>query len=561
MYPERPSEVDIDLSSLREVGIDPKDLDPRVIAIDNELSELLSEAKGDHIDSLNLFGIEYFDTEEGRVLLQSIIDETETVISSDVQDDVVSVLDRIDWSKLKGGSKDVRDRRDKIIVEVNNHTRDRLFKDLKRVLIDEEEGYSIDDIVVPTKYDAVLDEDAVISRLTNLRLLKARLKRDESLYIGNPQLTSLYRAYREKVNLLIVNTIFDVVKIYDRNERLGDASGRYLPYIQSFKKSRARERNLSKFDLYRNGKGEIQDHRYTPFGSKLLSLVGGLKNENDVYPDLKKFETEYGENFIVTPEFVKDLFVVLLESNQFQGWKVVIKEKAKTMSIETITEHGIVTRKTITIPKNLKRDFYTTHPSYLLAIVEHEFTHVLRAETRIMLDDSSGLFRDAGPITARSNVSIEGAAVRREKITQGKLGLKRPMSYQYFDAIERRLQGGNYIDCVIAFYYSYLRQHGDTDKGKALKSSIGGTKRIFGNLGNTKSKEGYLSRSDPLAYLEEDIVSLVDKYGLITPYVFYLVQSGLVDLKKIIEIEDTFLGVGDVITPDTVRKLREKHGI
>ena len=541
IYPERPSEINTgSIQDRTAVNVS------EVHTIEEGLYEQFEKIKEDPIKTISFFGVEYFQTAEGQILLQNILTETHTELLPTIDlNNIVQILDQIDFSKLS------KERRDQIMAEVNNATEERLFNELKKHLINDDVNCSLDTIIIPTKYEIVLNPESVIQRLNNIRKLKVQLKEERKNYINNPKILSLYRAYIEKINILIVNCIYNVIKINDKEVRIGNDNNRYLPYIKSFNDMHRRERNLSRFDFYLNGAGVIQKGRYTPFGENLLSFIDTLKKEQTEGFETEDFETEFGENFLVSPEFVKALFEIMLEANKFEGWRVIISEKATTLSVNNST-------RTITIPKSFKRNFYSIKPtSSVLAVVAHEMTHVFQGETRKKIGIT--LFTRTNP--ARNKISSEGAGVRQEKKMQNKLGLPSPSNYQYFDTMQRKIGGGNYIECVIAFYKSLLTQHPNINKEEGLKLAINRTKRIFRNLGDTKSTDGFISNSDQLDYLEQEITTLIDKYGAITPYAKYLIDSGVINLREIEEIEETFKTVNEINTPDTIKKLKNKFNL
>ena len=541
IYPERPSDINTG-STHNSTTINVSE----VHTIEESLYEQFDKIKEDPVNTISFFGVEYFQTTEGQTLLQNILTETQTELLPGTDlNNILKILDKIDFSKL------TKKRRDQIMTEVNNSTEEILFNELKKYLINNNVDSSLDKIIIPTKYEIVLNPESVIKRLNNLRKLKGQLKEERKNYINNPKILSSYRVYMEKINILIVDCIYNVIEIKDKEVRIGNDTEGYLSYIKSFNNMQKRERNLSRFDFFKNGAGVIQKGRYTPFGENLLSFIDTLKKEQIEDFDTEDFKTEFGENFLVSPEFMKELFEVMLESNKFEGWRVIISEKATTLYVNN-------SKRTITIPKSFKRNFYSIKPtSSVLAVVAHEMTHVFQGETRKKIGIT--LFTRTNP--ARNKISSEGAGVRQEKKMQNKLGLPSPSNYQYFDTMQRKIGGGNYIECVIAFYKSLLTQHPNINKEEGLKLAINRTKRIFRNLGDTKSTDGFISNSDQLDYLEQEITTLIDKYGAITPYAKYLIDSGVINLREIEEIEETFKTVNEIITPDTIKKLKNKFNL
>ncbi len=485
--------------------------------------------------TFSIFGIEYF-LDEGYKLLIEISNECNGEnVSEDIHNTnihrnerlklLLNTLDKLDFSKL------CKRRRDEIISICQSESEKRLFNSLI-TQIQPTGNFSTSCFAdAPVNYSMILNPDKSKDRYKQLKEFKKYLKQELNKNKEDKYICAICNTYLEKINSHIVNTVRDFIIINDKNNREADES-----------QKERRERNLSRLNLYEHGIGNLG-----PNGDYAPTTIDTVpESRNEINPiQIKDYYTdEYGPNFMVNAEMIKSMFELVLSANGFSKWKVIINPKSTTLSV-----NGVI--RVIKIPSSFYRYFYSIKPtSSILAMIGHEFAHVVQHEIR----RQTGINLTRTYATASDGVATEGAAVNEEIYIQNLLGLPRDVNTQYLAAMRERLNGGNYIDCVRAFYTSYLTQYPGSEIIETLKLAINRTRRIFRNSGDMESHLPYVSNSHPLSYLTN--ITLLDKYGCITPLFKELVDLGIIDFDKIDRLESAIKPVYKVLTRQVIDQFR-----
>ncbi|MDP1619679.1 MAG: hypothetical protein Q8M12_01630, partial [bacterium] len=191
-------------------------------------------------------------------------------------------------------------------------------------------------------------------------------------------------------------------------------------------------------------------------------------------------------------------------------WQVVTGPEFKTNNIDQkrkVYELGHT--------ENKKR----TVESVISVMLGHEIAHIFQKINREALpltlfnrinSDRRGIYAEGGAMHMQDIISTEAFGTRSIPIPH------------YVRAMVCRLRGGDYLDCVSAFYdsaYKILKAQLDagiiTDKNfqkkvdLRLKTAIGSVKRLFNSATGFSGQSGILTRSDATAYLEQ--LLLMDK--------------------------------------------------
>ena len=141
-------------------------------------------------------------------------------------------------------------------------------------------------------------------------------------------------------------------------------------------------------------------------------------------------------------------------------------------------------------------------------------------------------------------------------VSKEAFGFNSPPHPHYIRAMQKKIDGGNYLDCVNAFYESTMnipRQEklagtlSDEDFKKEMRKnlslSINRAQRLFRDGSSLSSREGFLSKSKDTVYLEQvRLFRELKKHGL-EKYVFigganlnaltFLLRSGFLNPEDI----------------------------
>lgn len=192
-------------------------------------------------------------------------------------------------------------------------------------------------------------------------------------------------------------------------------------------------------------------------------------------------------------------------------WQVVTGPEFKTNNIDQkrkVYELGHT--------ENKKR----TVESVISVMLGHEIVHIFQRINREVAlpfrlfnsvsSDRRGIYAEGGAMYLQDILSTEAFGTRSIPIPH------------YVRAMSCRLRGGNYLDCVSAFYdsaYRVLKAQLDAgiidDKtfqkrtDLRLKTAIGSTKRLFNSTVDFSGQSGTLTQSNATAYLEQ--LLLMDK--------------------------------------------------
>lgn len=155
------------------------------------------------------------------------------------------------------------------------------------------------------------------------------------------------------------------------------------------------------------------------------------------------------------------------------------------------------------VPAKIERALYEAGQAGAAVVIDHELAHVIQNEAAQKYD--LPLLEEVG--SDRVGAHHEAGAIVWER--EGKhalFGADRPTNTHYLRAIEKRLEGGTYVDCVLAFYQSIKKQSPTMDSEKAAKQAANRTRRLFRKGGNMQDASGILTSSATLMYLEQELL-------------------------------------------------------
>ncbi len=225
-------------------------------------------------------------------------------------------------------------------------------------------------------------------------------------------------------------------------------------------------------------------------------------------------------------------------------WQFVVREEYGTMAVNG-------KQKVIKCGKDAQS------VSELVSItLAHEIEgHVLQNENKSKIP--LRMFRRMG--SGRSVIFSEcGAMNNQDVVSQEAFGYASPPHPHYIRAMERKLQGGNYQECVGAFYESAMKgpslmkslgkmneEGWEKQSQKHLKTAIDRTKRLFAPNTDLSFGGGELTKSKDTVYLEQvKLYQELKKHGL-EKYVFvgganldallFLMESGFLNPEDIMQ--------------------------
>lgn len=281
-----------------------------------------------------------------------------------------------------------------------------------------------------------------------------------------------------------------------------------------------RFRQLARLDRFMNGAGEWQKRNMTPISKEVEDLVEKMwqKGEGGQLATYRyKGQEELLERSIDAVTMQTWLKQVL-GSNEYallskvsdqeyksdrevraqdDKWQVVISEKAASLAINS--KQGVMK-----VPARFNRKLASRAPAGAIPVADHEVVHVIQHENKKRLGFS--LTEQVG--MDRSDVISEAGGILWEQEAQERLfGNARTVNPQYYAAAREKLQGGSLKDCAKGFFDSAMRMNPGSDRLEAMKLAVNRAMRLFRNGGDYTDISGYLTNSQPLVYVEQELLT------------------------------------------------------
>jgi len=506
----------------------------------------------DKVNTLNFF-VDYF-TSSRQGLHALILLGFEPKGDEVHEAEVIEFLSGFDYSSID--AKEIADVSDKSQKFVEQTIADQMEKN---------NFESLDGLTVPTKITVVKNPEKLSARIIELRELKDFLKKyslTESV-VNSPQVSAVVNMHRRRVNDLIVSSYSDVLALIKQykaspNKKTEDAiqqirTANATPFFSDDLGGYA----LSRIDKYMNGAGEeIEDGNYSPIsgtaealGDEIVRSKGEEKKvtggKYEKYKDLykkvrvdskelqewiKKVINEYGIlSAMPDDEYSPDRAGAAPD----EKWQVVVDSKSANLAVNGA-------QKAVKIPTGFNRLIAEISPAGAVPGINHEVGgHVVQWENKYKMGFSLTKIVE----TDRSDVYKEGGGVEIETDTQHELfGQERGANTDYLAASYAKLNGLNYLDCVMAFFESNMATDPGKDKKKTAVLAANRVLRIFKNDSNLSESSEYLTNSQPLVYLEQDLVvkKLKEKgmekllhFGINLDVLADLHRVGMADIKNI----------------------------
>lgn len=579
LYPERPSEhleKKIQMLASLENGKREKipiSLEEReeIKNLENMLGEIL-EGISDISPRSSTFYTEYLLTDTGRKDFEKMtgidLESTENTSQESMRRTLYRAIPLIARLSPK--------ERMSFVGRSQDYSDTRLLKSLIDTA-DHDGTLRLDNIPMPDPIKLHLDPEKNVEKILKLRQFKEKIKHQkDSLKEHSPSpkqetLLKILQLYQSRVNEMIAestSSLFDIerkLKILE-SENLTESEKSALQLIW-----KQPERNLSRYDKFIHG--TASEETSSGWRRQVGEELGQFASE---------FEKEYSEEKINKR---KNILEKNLDPAKIEDETAIPEEGLRELAEETLRTYGLlsnqpaseynpdrvgpapdnkwqfITRKEIkSMSVNGKKKIIqcgTSGKSIVAAIsitLAHEIEgHVLQHENRSQIP--LRLFKKLG--SGRSSVFAEcGAMNNQDIVSKEAFGFNSPPHPHYIRAMQKKLDGGNYLDCVNAFYESsmkILRQEKSTgtlstedfqkEMQRNLNLAINRTQRLFRDGSDLSSQERFLSKSKDTVYLEQiRLFRELKKHGL-EKYVFvgganldaliFLLQSGFLNPEDI----------------------------
>jgi len=586
LYPERPSEVignKIALLADFEAGRIEKI--PLVLEEREEIQNLenvlgATFEKIFEIDTREaVFYAEYFLTEEGKKDFESMVgvplgntEESVQAIERSLYESV-PLIKKLDAKKRVSLTGRSRDYSEKFLLEQCLRTSDA-------------RGYIItENINAPTQVQLLLSPEQILTKIVALKRFKEKIKQytdtpDASMMQKsegfNQVLSGVLELYQSRVNAMLAENRSDVLLLKRKVDVLGEDSlteDERALFSQMVGTQNA-ETNIARYDKFLFGATSEYDAR-------------GQRNQvgQDLGTFADQFEEEYVSSVVLRNEQIK--------RNGLNPDKIADKtlsiDVVEKLAEETLRSYGILSEHPASeytpdrsgpAPDNkwqfIARDEFKTMAvdgkkkiikcgrgnqsiANLIPItLAHEIEgHVLQNENKSKIP--LRLFDRMG--SGRSVIFSEcGAMNNQDIVSKDAFGYASPPHPHYIRAMQKKLEGGNYLDCVKAFYESSLKatrlqkelgkisdQAFEKKCEEDLKLAINRTKRLFRRSTDLSSAESSLLNSKDTVYLEQvKLFQELKKHGL-EKYVFV----GGANLDTLLFLmKSGFLHPGDIKAPE-----------
>lgn len=549
LYRERPS------SNLDPLINELKNLEsgksPRIELSEQEKAELLEfEAKlGEALENIEFIKVnevllypEYFLTPQGK---EEFKKTANWEIRGDTIDEVIKEIMLNRERLVKGKEYDE-------LKELSSNSidfEDRKILDAFESAVDENGEIGNLKAENPKRNILLYNVKEAIKKINALRQFRRQLKEVRNSLgkknVGFPDnLTKaklvILELYRRKLNIFIlsqtanpnyIRDLVDVVGIENLTEEEKELLQAYYGEHWSGPTGERRDQMASIADKIIRGTSTDLDEKgnYKQIGEDLQVYADRIEEEYFRNELLKNEELEkrgldpekvLAEN--VTGETMAEFMEELLEvhnqksrypSSEFDSsrersapdgkWQAVAMKKFKKGSVES-------KQKVIEIPL-INRTIIGT-----LGVLAHEYVHFLQALNRSLIP--LRLFKEIGG--DRAGIFGEGGSMEAQNHVQKEIfGIESIPHPHYIRAMAARLSGGNYLECVKAFYNSELgilrrkKPSGKFDRKELrslIKQAINRTKRLFrGGAVDFTSESGFLTNSKDTVYLEQR--KLLDK--------------------------------------------------
>lgn len=423
--------------------------------------------------------------------------------------------------------------------------KDQFLLDEIRKTVGPEGTISIQNIPIPQRIGILVNPEKAKEKIEGLRNLKQLFKEKYGHIDKAPDdSTSLKLAkrehldiYRRRVNILIMDLFPYATLVEQKRQVVGDdkLSRAELEFLSFFDGLSDPEKNRSRLDklIYGASTEYSEDGWKTQVPEALLPItekIAELGEEAEMHKEenikAKGLDPEkiLGEKIDVETRAnlgEKILGTYNLLSNETRNsynpkrtgrptdgkWLCVNLPGRKTFSV--VEKKGVVLGP-------LERPYSVIDTFEVLG---HEIEgHVLQAENKQLVNLE--YFKKFGKDSRAVILSEAGAMFVQGTISQEAFGCSTIPHPHYIRAMQKKLEGGNYLECVKAFYDSHLKilkkkraegrlsdQAFQKETEESLAIAVNRCERLFGVGADLSSRKNFLTHSKDTAYLEQYILT------------------------------------------------------
>lgn len=458
------------------------------------------------------------------------------------------------------------------------YRRKEIFKAVSKTIADKGE---IDTEVIPESESINIRLNPILDyeKTNNLRALKADLKLKRAMLEQSGQsedyiavLDGIFELYQRKINEAIADRANVFVSLQEKAEFLGEDSlteDERLALGEDRTSANAASA-LSRYDKFLYGAGNDFDDRgwRKQIAQELIELADVEEQKNLIaLQEMDQGIKEKGlnkEKLFAQNVEVEEIERLCKETLEHYGllsavsaseytpdrsgpaaddkWQVIISDSYPNLSV-------FGAQKIIKCPNKPQ-----SIDKLLSVTIAHEIEgHVNQYNNRSKIPLK--LFEKIG--SDRSAIFAEAGAVSNQAlVTENAFGYQTLSLPQYIRAMVTKLNGGNYGDCLKAYYSvkikgsQYQLEQGEIDAEtfkkdckKSLRFAIKSTARLFNDRTNDTDRNNYLIRSKDTVYLEQvrlaeelkkkDFDQMLNLTGINFSALEFLLRAKLIDLSDI----------------------------
>jgi hypothetical protein len=440
--------------------------------------------------------------------------------------------------------------------------------------LDDDGNISFDNLPLPRKSSVLLTPEKLVSKIGMYLELKKEVKHLRSAVPEYSQDSrwvreQLLQLYQKRINTALEEFKLECFSFAKSAKNEGPESlNKEEAALVAMAGTRGSEKNLSRYDKFFQGAEKDESGRYKQIGGSLLSLADEIESdhminriagtdglrEHGLNEDFLRKTQLSGEELTAFAEETLATYGLLSdESNDTYSpeqsgpasdgkWRFVLRPHYRSFAIDG-------RRKTVVGPM---KD-YTVLGGLGTAIAHEIEGHVLQRTNREAIP--LRILKKVG--AGRSDVLVECGAMNNEALISKEItGTGSQGHPHYIRAMAKKLEGGDYFDCVRSFYESAMKSEkillgiGKISREEFrkraeghIKTAVNRTKRLFRGSSDYSSNQPYLAKSKDTAYAEQ--VRLYTEFkkrglekfiyvgGIDIDFLPFMVKSGFLDPSSI----------------------------
>jgi hypothetical protein len=544
LYPQRAFEdVDQMVDEIQKIILGEE---PKIKLSETEEGNLLDFERALRIEFENIYKLsinsttlylDYFATKEGQQLLW---EKTGLELTSDnpiwIRDFIFSHSEHI--AKIGSAA------RNKISGETLA-CKNRTLLDQIAETADANGDISVQDIPIPQKIGILLNPVKAKDKIEGLRSFKQSLKEkydaigrqtSDSLDFKKAQKDFL-DIYRRRANILIMDLFPYALLVDQKKQSVGDhnLSRDEREFLAHFEGLTSPGKNRSRLDKLIYGASKEYDEKgwkhqtpgsLMPYVEKIAKLGEEVEIHKEELIRAKGLDPEkiIGEQIdIETRSNIGEEILASYDKLSSQPRIDYRPERTgrapdgkwQIVNLPSRSTFGVVESKGAVLgPEKIPYSVADTFET-----LGHEIEgHVLQSENKKLMDLE--YFQKLGKDSRAAILSEGGAMYVQDRISTEAFGYPTIPHPHYIRAMQKKLEGGNYLDCTKAFYDSRMlaikrkRNEGALDDAafkkeisESVRAALNRAERLFGMGTDLASQEKHLTHSKDTAYLEQYILT------------------------------------------------------